>query len=132
MDPRRLESIPLFADLSKSERAAVARLADECDVSAGTRLTTQGSLAYEFFAITSGAAEVTVDGRRVAELGPGDIAGEMGAIANARRNATITATAPISMVVMTARDLRQIEHDMPRVHERLRAAIDERSAALAE
>jgi non-specific serine/threonine protein kinase len=131
MDERRLQSIPLFADLSKSELRAVARLADEVDVGEGKELTTEGSLSYEFFAITSGTAAVTVDGRVIAERGPGDIIGEMGAIANTRRNATVTATSPITMAVMTARDLRRIEKEMPRVHDRLQAAISERKAALS-
>jgi CRP/FNR family cyclic AMP-dependent transcriptional regulator len=131
MDERRLQSIPLFADLSKSERAAVARIADEMDVAEGKRLINEGAFAYEFFAITYGTAEVTVGGRHVADLGPGDIAGEMGAIANAPRNATVTAKSPMSVVVMTARDLRHLEREMPRLHERLRAAIEERAAALA-
>jgi CRP-like cAMP-binding protein len=131
MDERRLQSIPLFADLSKSELRTVARLADEVDISEGKELTTEGSLSYEFFAITSGTAEVTVDGRVIAERGPGDIIGEMGAVANTRRNATVTATSPITMVVMTARDLRHIEREMPRVHDRLQAAINERKAAVS-
>ena len=131
MDERRLQSIPLFADLSKSERQAVARVADEIDVDEGKRLINEGSCAYEFFAITDGTAEVTIGGRHVADLGAGDIAGEMGAIGNAPRNATVTATSPMSLVVLTARDLRHIQREMPRVHDRLRKAIDERTAALA-
>ena len=131
MDERRLQLIPLFAELSKSERREVASHADEVDISEGKRLIAEGSLSYEFFAITSGTADVTVDGHAVAELGPGDIVGEMGVIANARRNATVTATSPMTIAVMTARDLRHIEREMPKVHDRLQAAVDERSAALA-
>ncbi|MEA2141593.1 MAG: family transcriptional regulator, cyclic receptor protein [Solirubrobacteraceae bacterium] len=131
MDERRLQSIPVFADLSKQDLRAVARLADEVDISEGKELTKQGSLSYEFFAIISGTAEVTVDGRAIAERGPGDVIGEMGAIADTRRNATVIATSPITLAVMTARDLRHIEREMPRVHDRLQAAISERKAALS-
>ncbi len=130
MDERRLDSIPLFAELTKDERREVARLADEIDVDEGTRLTTEGAGSYEFFAIEEGTAEVAIGDRTIAELGPGDIVGEMGSIARAPRNATVTATSPMTLVIMTARDLRHIEREMPRVHERVQAAIEARTAAL--
>ena len=130
MDERRLHSIPLFADLSKSELREVARLADEVDVHEGTRLIEQGTFAYEFFAIEEGTAEVTRDEEVIAELASGDIVGEMGVMARGRRNATVTATSPMTLVVMNGRDLRHIERDMPRVRDRLEAAIDERCAPL--
>ena len=130
MDERRLGSIPLFAELSKGERREVARLADELDIAEGTRLTKEGALSWEFFAIASGTADVVIDGRKVAELGPGDVIGEMGVLADTPRNATVTATSSMTIAVMTARDLRHIERTMPRVHDRLTAVVEERNVAL--
>ena len=130
MDERHLRAIPLFDELSRSERRAVALLSDEVTVEEGKQLTIRGSLSYEFFAITFGTVEVAIDGRVVAELGVGDVVGEMGAIANAPRTATVTATSPVTVLVMTARNLRHVEREMPRVHDRLQAAIDARRAAL--
>jgi CRP/FNR family cyclic AMP-dependent transcriptional regulator len=130
MDDARLTSIPLFAELSKPERRAVARVADEVDIREGKRLMNEGENAYEFFVIEDGTAEVMVGDRHVADLGPGDFLGEMGSVSHARRNATVTATSAMNLIVMTARDLRHIEHDMPRVHDRLQTAIEERTAAL--
>jgi|1185.fasta_scaffold25419_2 CRP/FNR family cyclic AMP-dependent transcriptional regulator len=129
MDDARLRSIPLFAGLSKGECRMIGRMADEVDVRDGERLMGEGKLAYEFFAIERGTCEVTIHGDRVAELGPGDFLGEIGAVSHARRNATVTATSPMTVIVMTARDLRFIEHEMPAVHDRLQAAIEERVAA---
>jgi CRP-like cAMP-binding protein len=128
MDERRLQSIPLFADLSKSELREVARLADEVDVSEGTRLIEEGTLAYEFFAIEEGTAEVTREDEVIAELEAGDIVGEMGVMARGRRNATVTARSPMTLVVMNGRDLRHIDREMPQVRDRLEAAINERCA----
>ena len=49
----------------------------------GARLTEQGTSRDESFLyfITVGTCDVVVDGRRVAELGPGDIVGELGLLA---------------------------------------------------
>jgi len=131
MNEDRLQSIPLFARLGRDERRMVARLADELDIPAGHRLVAEGRFAHEFFVILDGGATVTVGDRTVAELGPGDFLGEMGSLARSRRNATVTATSPMTVVVMTARDLRTIDEDMPHVHDQLRAAVESRGAALA-
>ena len=81
MDPRDVQSIPLFAGLSKDDQKVDAQYADEVDVDTGTVLAREGKLAYEFFAIRDGAAEVTLDGRHAATLGPGDFFGEIGLLA---------------------------------------------------
>ena len=86
MDETRLKSLPLFASLSKRELQQVARSCDEVDVPEGKSLMTQGESAYEFFVIADGTAEVSADGRHVADLGPGDFLGEMGAMAHAKRS----------------------------------------------
>ena len=131
MDETRLKSLPLFASLSKRELQQVARSCDEVDVPEGKSLMTQGESAYEFFVIADGTAEVSADGRHVADLGPGDFLGEMGAMAHAKRSATVVATSPMVLVVMTDRDLRHLESEMPTVHQKLSTAVEERTAALA-
>src|SRR5437868_2968932 len=108
MDEARLKSIPLFASLSKRELRQVAHCTDEVDVGEGKPLMSQGESAYEFFVIEEGTAEVTADGRSVARLGPGDFLGEMGAIEHAKRSASVVATSPMTVIVMTDRDLRHL------------------------
>ena len=131
MDEARLRSIPLFESLSRRERREVARHADEIDIPEGRRLVSEGRFSHEFFVIEEGSAEVTLGDRHVADLGPGDFLGEMGPLNRARRNATITATSPMTVMVMTARDLRQLDVELPDVHHRLRDAVQERAAALS-
>ena len=58
MDPRDVAAIPLFAGLSKDDQQVVAQYADQVDVPAGAKLAQEGRLAYEFFAIQDGTAEV--------------------------------------------------------------------------
>jgi CRP/FNR family cyclic AMP-dependent transcriptional regulator len=131
MDEKALKSIPLFASLSKSERRQVASWTDEVDVTEGKALVKEGEFAYEVFIIEEGTAEVVRDGKRVAELGPGDFLGEMGAIRQARRNASVVAKSPMRVVVMTARDFRRLEHEMSGVAQQIRDAIAARSEVLA-
>jgi CRP/FNR family cyclic AMP-dependent transcriptional regulator len=129
MDLRDVQSIPLFAGLSKDEQAVVAKYADEVDVDAGTVLAQEGKLAYEFFAIRDGTADVTLDGRHAAALGPGDFFGEIGLLSGERRVATVVATSPMRLVVLTGSQLRAIDSRMPGVAERVRSAMEQRLAA---
>jgi CRP/FNR family transcriptional regulator, cyclic AMP receptor protein len=129
MDPRDVQSIPLFAGLSKDDQQVVAQYADEVDVEAGKVLAEEGRLAYEFFAIKDGTAEVKLGGQHTAALGPGDFFGEIGLLAGDRRVATVVATSPMHLIVLTGSQLRAIDSRMPGVAERIRGAMAQRVAA---
>jgi len=129
MDPRDVAAIPLFAGLSKDDQQVVAQYADEVDVPAGTKLAQEGRLAYEFFAIQDGTAEVTQEGAQIAQLGPGDFFGEIGLLGGERRVASVTATSPMHLVVLTGAQLRAIESRMAPLGERIRAAMAARIEA---
>ena len=126
MDAKRLEQIPLFADLSRKERDAVAKWADEVDVPAGYHLLDQGRFPHEFFVITQGTVSVTKDGEHLTDLGPGDFCGEIAILEHERRTATVVATTSVSVIVMLARDFETMADEMPEVAERIHQAIRER------
>jgi CRP/FNR family cyclic AMP-dependent transcriptional regulator len=129
MDPRDVQSIPLFAGLSKDDQKVVAQYADEVDVEPGKVLAEEGRLAYEFFAIKAGTADVKLGGQVAAALGPGDFFGEIGLLAGDRRVASVVASTPMSLVVLTGAQLRAIDSRMPGVAERIRSAMAQRIAA---
>jgi CRP/FNR family cyclic AMP-dependent transcriptional regulator len=126
VDAARLRSVPLFASLSDSDRQRVAMWTDEIDVPAGKELAREGELAYEFFVILDGTAEVTHDGEKVAELGPNDFFGEIGLLESERRTATVTATTPMRAIVMFGPNFRHIERELPELARQIRTAIQER------
>jgi CRP/FNR family cyclic AMP-dependent transcriptional regulator len=130
MDESHLKAVPLFGSLAKRELRAIAHCADELNVEEGRKLVREGEFSYEFFAIVEGAAEVIREGDHVADLGPGDFMGEMGLLTHDRRNATVVARSPMTVIVMTGPDFRNIEHEMPSVAARVRSAMEERSRAL--
>jgi CRP/FNR family transcriptional regulator, cyclic AMP receptor protein len=130
MDADRVKALPLFGGLNRKECRALAPRADEVDLEQGKTLVRQGEWAYEFFAIEEGTVEVRRGEQLLAELGPGDFFGEMGLMADTRRNATVTAMTPVKVVVMTAQAFRQTAREMPEVADKIRAAIEERCRAL--
>ena len=132
MDPQRLRSAPLFADLDKHELEAIARNADEVDAREGELLVEEGDFGYEFFAIEDGRAEVRHGDDVVAELGEGDFFGEMALTGDARRNASVVAATPLTAIVMTRQAFRQLRNDVPVVCDRIEAAVRDRGAELTD
>jgi CRP/FNR family transcriptional regulator, cyclic AMP receptor protein len=126
MNQDRLRDVPFFSSLKKKELELIARQADEVDVPAGKVLARQGDLGDEFFVIETGTAEVTRDGQHVNDLGPGDFFGEMALLEDDRRNATVTATTPMELIVMTRASFRGIDKAMPHLHKVVQEAIEQR------
>jgi CRP-like cAMP-binding protein len=132
MDPNRLRSIPLFTGLEKREIEALSRWADEVDVDEGRSLVEEGDFGYEFFAIEDGRAEVRHGDETLAELGPGDFFGELALSGDARRNASVVATSPLTAIVMTRQAYHSMRHDIPTVCHRIEAAVKDRGRELVE
>jgi CRP-like cAMP-binding protein len=126
MDADRLKQLPLFTDLSKKELDRVAGWADEVELPPGKHLIEEGRFAHEFFVIEEGTAEVTSDGRHVANLGPGDFFGEIALMEHMRRTASVVTSSPVRAMVMFAREFEAMERELPEVTARIRAAMDAR------
>jgi CRP-like cAMP-binding protein len=129
MNQARLTDVPFFSSMSEQDLAAVARQTDELSVAAGTVLAREGDLGHEFFVIKSGTAEVTRGDAPVAKLGAGDFFGEIALIREERRTATVTATSPMVLIVMTGSSFRSLDCSTPEVRERVSKALSERQSA---
>ena len=97
-------------------------------MAAGRVLAREGGLGEEFFVIESGTAEVTRGGAPVAKLGAGDFFGEIALIREDRRTATVTATSPMVLIVMTGSSFRSLDCSIPEVRETVSKALAERPA----
>ncbi len=115
----RLQDVALFAACTDRELTQVARAMDEVSVDAGKDIVTQGTLGHEFYLILSGRASVSRDGSTVAELGPGQYFGEMALLDGAPRNATVTASEPIDLLVLGQREFAAVLDSSPGVARKL-------------
>ena len=121
-----LKSVPLFAGCSKTELRQLAKTADEIDLRQGTVLTREGRPGREFFVLIDGTAEVTKKGKKIADLGPGDWLGEIALITDSPRTATVTATSPVDVLVITDRRFRSVVETMPSIALKVLACVGER------
>ena len=127
MDPARLKKIPVFADLSGEERDHIAALAAEVSVPEGKELVREGDYSYDVLAIEEGTARVDRHGEHIADLGPGDVFGEMGVLRREQRNATVVATSPMLLVTLTSWDIRRLQKTASKAVAHLRDVVAQRS-----
>jgi CRP-like cAMP-binding protein len=126
VDTNRIARVPLFADLSAEQTAAVAAKFEERQVDAGRMLTTDGGGGYFFFVIDSGTAEVTHDDALLATFGPGDFFGESAIFETLRRTATVTTTSPATVLAMFGADFASLTDQIPELRKKIDAAIGDR------
>lgn len=120
---KHLASVPLFAHCSKHDLQKIARLADEIDVEAGRELVTEGDTGHEAFVIVDGRAVVSRGGDEVVTLGPGDPFGEMALIDRAPRNASVTATTPLRVLVIGQREFAGLMDEAPDFRQSILSAM---------
>jgi CRP-like cAMP-binding protein len=118
-----IKRAPLFAHLSKRDLAQVAQLADEIDLSKGKEMTREGAPGREFFVLLEGEADVSKNGRRINQLGPGDFFGEIALVSDSPRTATVTATSPVHALVITDRSFKRLLKDDPDIQSKVLAAV---------
>jgi CRP/FNR family transcriptional regulator, cyclic AMP receptor protein len=127
VDPARLKKIPVFADLSVEELDHIAALAAEVSVPEGKELVREGDYSYDVLAIEEGTARVDRHGEHIADLGSGDVFGEMGVLKREQRNATVVATSPMLLVTLTSWDIRRLQKTAPKAVAHLREVVAQRS-----
>jgi CRP-like cAMP-binding protein len=135
MDRADIHTIALFAGLSPDEQARVAAAARPIHFEPGEVIVSEGEFSFDFYAITGGAAEVRHGGGHVADLGPGDVFGEMGVGPqestgrSRRRSATVVVTAPTEAIAIPGDQFRRMTEDIPALADAVRALVSERAAA---
>jgi CRP-like cAMP-binding protein len=121
MDPARLTAIPLFSQLSDAEAKRLAAFAGEMSVAEGQILMKQGDYSTELIAIEEGTADIIRDGKKIAEVGKGDLIGEMGLLSREPRNADVIATSPMMVIKLTHWEIRRMsEETVQRIEEIVR------------
>jgi CRP-like cAMP-binding protein len=103
-----LAAVPLFAGLSKRDLRRLAGSMRERTFRAGTDVLSEGEGGVGFFVIAEGEATVSVGGREVRRLHPGDHFGEIALIDEGVRSATLTATTDLVCYGLTLWEFRPL------------------------
>lgn len=114
-----LSKVPLFSGFSKKELGRVARHVDMVDTPSGTTLTREGTLAHQFGILVKGSAQVSKEGTKLADLGPGDFWGEMALLLNVDSSATVATTEDSQLLVMHSREFGVLLDEVPAMAKKL-------------
>lgn len=96
-----LRNVPLFAACTDDQLQRLHAGMERVEVSAGARLTTQGSPSDRFHVVLEGSLLVEVDGRARQSLDPGDFFGEISVIDRGPATATVSAAADSVLLSMS-------------------------------
>lgn len=110
-----LARVPLLAGLPQRELKQLAGSMRERTFRPGAAVMSEGEGGIGFFVILDGEARVSVRGRQVRTLRPGDHFGEIALIDGSARTATITAESELRCLAMTAWDFRPWVREHPDV-----------------
>jgi voltage-gated potassium channel len=121
-----LKRVPLFARCSGAELRRIARAADEIDLREGKVFMREGERGGEFFVLLEGSVDVHRMGKKVNALKPGDFFGEIALVSDRPRSATVTASTPTRVLVLTARDFRTVMLELPSIQLKVLQTVVER------
>ena len=129
MDVSQLKRVPLFADVPEESLKKIAPFTNVDEFAEGVAVMREGGFSNDFYVIEEGTGEVTRDGEKIAEVGPGDVIGEEGLLEKSQRSATITATSTMRVIKIEHWELSRMKKSMPEVVEQASRATSKRVRA---
>ncbi len=132
-----LRGVEIFSVLTEGERGSLAKRLVHAPFAAGDVITRQGAVANWLYLLVGGEVEVWLEEpggqrRRVAELGPGKVFGEMGMMTGAPRRATVTARTDVDCYRLDKEAFAGVLHARPEIAEGLSQILALRAAELAQ
>ncbi len=121
-----LSRLPLLAACSKRELRRLAASTHVETFEADQDLITAGEPSKRAYVIVAGRAVVRRNGRKIAELGPGDLTGELGLLLGRERLASVSATTPLEALILEQDALRDAIDEVPGLGWKLLQAVARR------
>ena len=111
-----LAQVPLLAGLDRHTLEQLSKSLKDRTFRAGAHVVDEGQSGVGFFIVLDGSATVSIGGREVRRLGPGDWFGEIALLAaDSVRTATVIAETDLKCVGLTAWEFRPFLAEHPDV-----------------
>jgi CRP/FNR family transcriptional regulator, cyclic AMP receptor protein len=110
-----LAQVPLFTGVKPKDLKRLEKRMTERSFNEGDEITTEGESGIGFFVIEHGNATVSVGGKIVRTLGPGEYFGEVALIDSGPRSATVVATTDLRCRGMSAWEFKPFVEEHPDV-----------------
>jgi CRP-like cAMP-binding protein/Fe-S-cluster-containing hydrogenase component 2 len=118
----KLIQMHLFAELSAEHINSLVAKSNKRQFSPGAIVCREGEYGDTFFAILEGSVEITIntagyDSLTLANLGEGDVFGEMAALSGYPRSATVSAKDDLSLLEISSEILKELMKISPKFRE---------------
>ncbi len=117
--------IPLFTELTAVQVADVMKLLRAQKIEKGTIIARRGEPAHSMYLIVDGEVEIKLRHQHI-RLGAGDFFGEIAALRQSRRSATVVALRPTRLLALDSSDLHSLMDREPQIASRIWQAARER------
>ena len=126
---RLLRGVPMLAPLSGPVLERLANCIVRTEYPAGAAVVNEGDRGDRFYVVADGRLAVTVHGRDVRQLDPGDGFGEIALIRDVPRTATISAIGPVTLLAINRSQFLEALTGQPRSRTIATGLVDDRLAA---
>ena len=110
-----LARVPLFSGIKPKELKELGKRMTERSFNEGDEITREGESGIGFFVIEEGNATVSIGGKIIRTLGPGEHFGEVALIDSGPRSATVVATTDLRCRAMSAWEFKPFVEEHPEV-----------------
>ena len=110
-----LSYVPLFRGLSKRQLKHLASLCEVADYMQDATIVKEGSNGDAFYVVLKGQAVVSMGGKFLNRMVPGDHFGEIAVLDGGPRTASVTSETPMTLAVMSRKSLFKALHDDPEI-----------------
>jgi MFS family permease len=117
--------MPIFAVLPPPALERIVTHLSRITVPAGEVLMRQGDVGDRFLMIVEGTAELTRDGVHVTDRSAGDQVGEVALLRDLPRNATLTATTPMTLLALDRETFLEAVTGHPQSHARAQSIAED-------
>ncbi|MBX9634196.1 MAG: mechanosensitive ion channel family protein, partial [Magnetospirillum sp.] len=114
-----LRRVPLFNALRDDELKIVAAKLNESTLSSGTTVVRQGDAGQSLFVLVEGLLSVSIDGKAVGSIQPGNVFGEMSLLTGEPRKATISAHTDAVVLEIVAEQIGDVMTARPEIVDEL-------------
>lgn len=121
-----LASVPLFRGMTRKELRDIAKATVEVNIDEGSEFVTQGDVGREAFVLVEGTADVIRNGKKIAELRPGDCVGELALLDHGPRTASVVAATPVTALVLGPREFTGVLDQVATLNHKLLGALASR------
>lgn len=124
-----LNQVPRFSDLPQRDRSRIVAVGRQVSVPEGWSLVWENTPADKAYLILAGRVAVHSGGRTIAELGPGDLVGEVALRDRRLRTATVSGLTPLKLLHFTSEAFAELYLEVAGFREAVDASVAERTGA---